>query len=135
MKPKTFILAIVALVCSTCTPAYAQEEPASPFSLSARYSFARTDWSLVGTYTFDTLWSDLGGKKGFNIELYGVGGGNASASILGGGIGIVYPIHPRISITLGIDMVKRAETFQEFWSDLKGIELGGKIGFIYQMRF
>ncbi len=169
MKFKPLVLAMVAAVCSTCTPCYAVEPqsptslltensktvtklpvtealltpvvnqseptPGEPFSLSGRYAFARKEWSLVGAYTFDTLWADIGGKKGFNIELYGIGGGNANAGILGGGVGIIYPIHPRVSFTAGIDVVKRAETFQEFFADLKNIELGGKIGVQYMVPF
>lgn len=137
MKLKPYLLGIVVMLgfISSCNLAYAQEEPASPVSLTARYGFDRKEWSLIGAYTFDPLWTDLGGKKGFNIELYGLAGGNANSGVLGGGLRLVYPVHPRVSLTLGLDLAKRAETFSEFFSDAKGFEFGGSVGVLYQMRF
>lgn len=128
IAPKHYIsLPVVMVQEPTPTP--------SPFALSGHYSFARREWSAIATTTFDPLYENIGGKQGFNIELYGLMGGNAEAGIIGGGIGLVYPIHPRISLRAGLDVTKRGSTFEEFIADFKGFELGGTLGVLYWMRF
>ncbi len=116
-------------------PVAYQAEPPAPFSLAGHYSFARKEWSAVAIKGFDTLWSDLGGRKGFNIELFGLVGGNGASAIVGGGIGLVIPLHERISVGFGLTLSKSGNSTESFFSNLKDIEFGGTASVTYQVRF
>lgn len=119
------------------TPAFRfqEEPPAAPFSLAGNYSFSRRELSAVAIKSFDTLWPDIGGRKGFNVDLFGMVGANAEAALIGGGIGGFLPIHPRITLGLGLTLSKRGSTFEEFFADFKGFEVGVVGSITYQVRF
>lgn len=112
-----------------------QNPPPEPFLLTGHYSFARKEWSAVAANSFDVLWKDLGGRKGMNVELFGLLGGSGEAAIAGGGLGLIVPLHERISLTGGLALTKRGSTFESFFTELKGIELGGWIGIAYTLPF
>jgi hypothetical protein len=110
-------------------------EGEAPWSIAGYYSFKRQEWSLIATNRIDVLWSDLGGRKGVNIELHGIVGGNADTGLVGGGLQLTIPLHPRITFALGAAVTKNNQTLAGMFESLAGFELGATASIVYALRF
>lgn len=79
MKKLLPILLGIALFC----PSFAQDPPASPWSLGVYYSFSRNEAAVVASNKLTTI-EDFLNIKGFSVDINAFGGATQSGDAIGG---------------------------------------------------
>ena len=107
----------------------------APFSVAGHYSFSSKRWSAIATHRFDTLWSDVFGLRGWNVDLLAIAGGNADTALVGGGVQLTVPIHPRVSVGGGLALTKSGVQLGDLFANFDGFGLGATLSVSYSIPF
>lgn len=85
----------------------------SPWSLGANYTFSDHKVATVAANKFDTFWR----KDKLSLDAFAFGGGTGEDTVVGGSLGFTWQAHERLSVSLGLSISKRGQSFEEFFKD------------------